>query len=488
MSTTYTNPYENIPQLLGHNPHRMHVPFERLDAIAESLKKLNTEREQRKGLTREQGLAVKNRVFEMVRAIDKAKPAELTAFYLLTQPAGVECALGEQINAIEHYQLKLLFDKNVNAATKAECEAQVRALGDKIIEFREALMPKAPRLDRKRPNVFEDLKIERYAQFVRAFAASAEADRKNPSAAKELARLTHIDRVAKEAQGFVAMLDYVKDVEGVIKLCQSQHTMSPQTYMSHHRETIQRTLDAAVERFNTRIASLHPKVDAGTPGYTDMQAYLACIAAEKSLAQAAKTNNFGAIRRTHGALKHAALDFILGGTPELDASGKPREDEHHHKFISRVRRAYRTDQKQTVPALAATHQQDHIRAVDAGRMAPPPFNDPLSATQLHTLNRVYEARWALAADEMVKLVGHSRELGAGEESGRGDFTLTLANPEIMAPALRPPVTTDEGPVRRVPRPRKKPADDANVPPAKQVSGVVAHGMIRGGHGHSGRSQ
>jgi hypothetical protein len=226
----------------------------------------------------------------------------------------------------------------------------------------------------------------------RALAASIRKDRQSASAREKLSALPQIKQVADEVLLFDALIDFTQKVEEVVKDWRTQS----QTYESEaNKKPLYDRLREAHGAFNGVLKGLHPRLRAGDRGESLIAPYLAYLGKERQLVNPA---NFAELDHAHQTLKHTVLEFILGGTAELEPGTQenPRK-EIHHKLITRVSDAYKADRKHFRKEANAYERMRDTDRED-------PYNNPLNTHSLHTFNRVYEVRWVRAADKILDIV------------------------------------------------------------------------------------
>ena len=412
-------------------------PNSELDPLEDAIAKLQAERE-RVGnkQTATYKLDAKTAILSLVEMLDKSVPAHLVASTANSDELpGITAApvatIGSHLQEIQNLQSASRFetDKTKRAALNEESLEKVDALRKFIYAQRERIQPHRPQLkhnNRITPFIFAQTAAWKYEPFVRAFAAaSAQEYREQRSAGNRLpfANLPNINQVAKEAQAFVAMLDFSHEVEEILKVCNAkayakdlfpasrQIPVRPgrdlpeydaeqhpeDIYWAQNREEMSDLLQQAAERFNRAIAPLHLKVGSTSPAYRH------CIEAERRILQA---RTYAGVAGAHEALKHHATLFVLGGH-DYD------NDVHYNKLLTRIGEAYAADRIEV-----AKQASDYEHHADSDRY---PFINPLNERS-KTLDKVYEARWALAADAVEDLLGDYRKLIANPQiTGLDDF-------------------------------------------------------------------
>lgn len=331
---------------------------------------------------------------------------------------------------------------------KERAPAQVEQLVNALATQRHLVQPKRPaRNNPTRDNALGGLLPEDYTKFARAFAASAAIDRERPKSdveVKELAKLKHINQVADEVTAFVAMLDLNNAIEKVVGQCLKSN--NPFQHWQQNREMLQGELKEARDDFNVKIQNLHLRVRAGNRGQSTARPYESYMDLEKRLAS---PSGFRELKEIQESLNHVALEFILGGTAtekdkepgashvrRLRESEQPR-DEIHHKLLTRIRDAYKKDRKEL-----NTEKSRFTEKHDADRELEP---KGISAHNFHLLNRVYEARWAIAAEkleEAVKAYAETLSKPPGKPQGQGEEQAPASRPDnrSLIAALRANIT------------------------------------------------
>ena len=429
MSTFHiTSAYKQVDFLSG-QPHQSARSFEELDALQAQVMKL--QRDLKQPRTREQRLLVKREIFEALRQLDHAAPRIFQSCKLphrttTSAPKGYG-EMAALITDVELLEARALHASDpVEKANHAEAaKAALEQLEQALIECRQLLQPKRPRLKPEREFALADVNLHLYEPFARAMAESAARDRANRLGAKNLAQLPNIDHVAKEVQAFVAMLDFSQAVDGVIKKCQAD-PRGPHDYWHKHKAELKLELAHAAAAFTRTVTPLHLTVTASDPTLRTSRYYAEFIDAEQRVEHA---DTFGSIKVAQGKLKGLAMEFILGGAEKAMVDGK-KEVTPHHKLFTRIKAAYRADKQ-----LIREKEREYERRHDTDRN---PYDSPLTRHDAHTLNRVYEARWALADDVLTHILHKNLR--------------TVADPNLVPDSEKPP-STHVSEVTRIRKPR-----------------------------------
>lgn len=402
------SPYDDIPRLVtGANPKRWEH-LSQLDALQHSLARYKRMPKR----TEDGRVDAKTAFAALLAAFDATTPKTLEPqAELIEHPS-----LTDQLAATQRGQQNALFTTESSPeAARAEATQAMHALGDAIYARRALIQPKRPRIQ-KEPEVLKQINVDLYAPFIRAFAASYAKDRETPRSQQALAAMPTLSQVAREAQGVVAMLDFSDSIDRFRKKLQrkaDEQGVDVKFLFQENAAELKPHLLKICDTFNNKIRALDLTVKGQPAGYKMTPAYEACVAAETSIRHAER---FTQIIPPRDAVKHYAFQFVLGGK-DLNS------DYVHHKLAHRIEDAYQADLAIYKKKLACA-EKAHVRAVDHNPRTAGTFTPPLNPLEenLHTLNRVYEARWAMIADDMVTLAGAK----------------FLADPKIAHPSATPP--------------------------------------------------
>lgn len=406
-----TSIYSRLQEMLERPAHCIARNFAELDSLQRDIEAFKKSRK-KGGLTTEESLKAKTTIVKLLRELDRLAPKvpRKTPSPAQLPLVSIEGKLGMLVAAFE--------DSQRSASGSGKTSESVERIKDLLTAQRIAIQPKRPaRLTptdhysyREVQKIDLEIDLNLYSKFARAFATSVTKDRDSKEGRQELLRMPHTNQIANEILVFVAMLDFARKLDDILKQCHGQDDL-PTDYWSKHQTEIQAQLKAAQAAFNEAIASTHLVVKAGDPGFSTNHHYLAFIEAEQHILNAEK---FGYAVNAVEQLKEHAFEFILGGTDK----GKKGREQTHHKLLSRIEKAYQDDQPIIVQEKQQ-HQTRHADLVDQYvKNGAGIYNSPFTSHSLHTLNRVYEARYALLADEMFKIVKR--------------YTTTLANANITS--------------------------------------------------------
>lgn len=418
-TTTRTPPasaYAGIDEWLKQPASKSAGNFATLNDLVKRAKQLDEET--KKPHTKEQRLAVKDQILEAIKALDAATPVILAPLSLVDEPkikvGNIEIArkkgetgIPNLIDAMLEAEQKARFATTTEEQTQHITHAKdlEKQLEKSLVSQRERLQPKRPY---KHPNRLGDYDIETYAPFARAVAASATKDRGDDASNHNLLQLSHINQAALEVQMFVAMVDLIEKVQIITQECDKKAHSDPEraeVFWSRRQQTFRTVIAHAIAEFNRTVEDLHPRVTAGHPGLKTSPHYEAFVQAEHQLGDAQRLNQ---VKFACHMLRDKAFEFISGGANV--EKGEPR-----HKLFTRLKKAYRKEEKaqeRGTTQFEQTHDTD--RSTSLNRLD----------VSLHVLNRIYEARWALANDYLTDILKRHAK--------------TVADPNVARESDKPP--------------------------------------------------
>lgn len=388
--------YDDLPNLLGQKPLHFGHQQDELDALNLSLAGY-------KGMPK-YSLADKARAkqefMRILLEFDQATPKAIRMMDLshLKQHEQGRSELEEMIGLNAEVQ------KTARYAAQDHQTALVDALNDRsgrqfntirkeIRMRRETVQPVRPRI-MKDAFVLRGLDAELYMPFALAFSASVAEDRKRSDKKYELASLKNINALSSEVQAFVAMYQYAESIEKFRQKFKRKAAEAGEDvgdYWKDHREQVWPYLQKITDKYNAKLRAIDgaATATAGKEGYSTLPAYKEWLNAEKAMHE---PEFFIHLQQTHDAMRHLAMEYFVGG--EERATGERR-----HKLLTRIETAYQDDLAD-VAERKEKAEKARIEAIDANHIPPVEFRDPFDA-KLHTLNRVYEGRWAALADEVL---------------------------------------------------------------------------------------
>lgn len=382
-----------------------------LDSLMEDLRQHphphKTERHGRKGL-----------VLGMLKDWEQLRP---------TNMVGDVSTITPHMGALATQRRELEFNGGDNHVLRTQGDTTVDALAKTIAAAREAIQP-------KRPRTFHlgDVNTEKYRAFARAFAEAAKTDRTRG----DLRGLPAISKLAEQANCYVRMLDYVEQVKQVADVMRSQ----PPSLWNDNRDEIAAGLAKASQAFLE-----------GTRGQVTTAEAVQRFRQED--ARVKRAHSPDQIVKASEQLRDLALTFILGGPADMKGGNdKP-------KLLSRISDAYRQDYRRI--HTAKKQWQRDARLGSFGEEPAEPVN-PLTQP-LKTLDYVYAARWALAADKLEAMV---RSQDA-----------TLADPAIGTFAQPETTVTEIRPVRRERTQRAEAGTEPSVKVGEHVERLVRREFI-----------
>ncbi len=395
--TDHTQPslYDDLPSMLAQKPfHFGHEQYE-LDALNLSLAGY-------KGMPKH-SLADKARAkqefMRILTEFDHATPKAIRMMDLihLKQHEEGRSELEEMIgmNAAVQKTARYAAEDHQTARLDAlndRSERQFDTIRKEIRMRRETVQPVRPRI-MKDDFVLRGLDAELYMPFAFAFSASVAEDRKRGEKKYELASLKHINALSSEVQAFVVMYQYAESIEKFRqKFIQKAKEAgdNPGHHWSKHREELWPYLQKITDKYNAKLREIDSvaTATAGKEGYSTLPAYKEWLKAEEVMHN---PKFFVTLQKPRDAMRHLAMEYFVGG--EERATGERR-----HKLLTRIETAYQDDLAD-IAERRERAKQARIDTIEA-RQTPLEFREPFEAC-LHTLNRVYEGRWAALADEVL---------------------------------------------------------------------------------------
>jgi hypothetical protein len=365
-------------------PHKYARNNQVLDGLARRIGHFE-HRRQTEGREQDRQYKIKSKmhILSMIETLAEGAPIPAGSDILIGEPNPVGHAIAMRLSGLQDALDKAHFeeDETKKKALTAEIGPLVDALHQTLVHAREQIQPLRPRLKPTREHYeFAAVNEGLYSPVARAFAAAGAADRQSRTGPHMFSKLKNLDYLVRETKGFCAMLDFSLEVKAILDGCKG-HVAPPESYWAENREAIQRQLQQAAARFDEALKPLHLKVNAGSASYVQ------CMDA---IGRVRKARHCHTVKDAHDALKHHAFLFVMGGEDKWRGDAK-----RVHKLITRIAEAYKQDRELVKQDCDAYEHQ-----YDADTH---PYEDPLEESS-HTLNRVYEARWAIAAERLAEMV------------------------------------------------------------------------------------
>jgi hypothetical protein len=280
-------------------------------------------------------------------------------------------------------------------ASIAQQQEQCHGIIDKLIGAidarRAAIQPKYPPIDPRNHNALAAVAQRVYVPYAKALAQAAAADRQTIHGKWMFHHLPEFDQLTRHTQCTMAMLDLASAVQKVADQCYGKR----KNHFYDNRAVFAKQLNEAADAFNAAIPEDLRTNAAG-------KEYQRAVAAERDIREA---KSLPKIQEAARVLKNNALEFVMGS----------HED---RKLFTRVGLAYKRSEKSV-----AREEAEHKKTERNGYSDIAPFQNPLGA-RCATMNLIYEARWALAADRVVQLLK--------------DYKQTIANPTMAPDAVNAP--------------------------------------------------
>jgi hypothetical protein len=336
----------------------------------------------------------KQDILAMVNDLAATCPPQLRQLGKTDELLGVEMpTIGAHLVELGVLQDHMLADPK--GASIAQQQEQCHGIIDKLIGAidarRAAIQPKYPPIDPRNHNALAAVAQRVYVPYAKALAQAAAADRQTIHGKWMFHHLPEFDQLTRHTQCTMAMLDLASAVQKVADQCYGKR----KNHFYDNRAVFAKQLNEAADAFNAAIPEDLRTNAAG-------KEYQRAVAAERDIREA---KSLPKIQEAARVLKNNALEFVMGS----------HED---RKLFTRVGLAYKRSEKSV-----AREEAEHKKTERNGYSDIAPFQNPLGA-RCATMNLIYEARWALAADRVVQLLK--------------DYKQTIANPTMAPDAVNAP--------------------------------------------------
>ncbi len=336
----------------------------------------------------------KQDILAMANDLAATCPPRLRQLGKTDELVGVETpTIGSHLVELGVLQDRMLADpKGASIAQQQEkCSIIIDQLIEAIEARRAAIQPKHPPIDPRNHNALAAVAQRVYVPYAKALAQAAAADRQTIHGKWMFHHLPEFDQLTRHTQCAMAMLDLASAVQKVANQCYGKR----KKHFYDNRAVFAQQLNDAADAFNAAIPENLRTNAAG-------KEYQRAVAAERDIREA---KSLPKIKEAARVLKNNALEFVMGS----------HED---RKLFTRVGLAYKHSEKSV-----AREEESYNATARKSYTDPAPFENPL-AESCATMNLVYEARWALAADRVVQLIK--------------DYKPTIANPTMAPDAVNAP--------------------------------------------------
>ncbi len=306
---------------------------------------------------------------------------------------------------------------------KAQSEEYVQGMRDEIHRLREELQPL-----HSSTLLLGDHRMEPIIQFAKAFVEAAKQDREMGDTGS-LKHMKNMDRVARQTECYLAMLEYVEAVEALYPTMHSD----PQAVWNH--ESYVQVLKAASAQFKSNDFKKYPTTAS----------YAREFEIQDRIIQT--SDDPEAIKKASEHLKHMALKAIAGGPSDrrvlAKLSGSDGNPDHPHrdsdpKLFTQIKNAYEKDYEHESRKSAQTMKLQNSRRASESEVEETNWSQ--LPGRLNDL--VYAARWAIEAQKLRDIVDKqhgmladptistepSTYVGEAKPKGRG---MPKAEPKVL---------------------------------------------------------
>lgn len=357
--------------------------------------------------TKEKKIKIKAALLDLIVAFDRHCPdqllLELAHDKTILEGARPSAFVEELARLRRTYENSVLSPRLKAAlavSLRAESDKQLTKLVERIDALRKGIKP-----IRERVWSLEDVNPDSDIRFAESFVKAVEHDRvslsKREPDRKVLVGLEALDRLAHKTSSFLALLKYSKTVSEIA----TEMREHPAALWEDHSQEFADRLKQASETFKRDVGKAH----------TTQQPMLIFGQQDAKIHQVAnsilRTRNPAIVRRftTHiemasEHLNNLALTFLKGGPADQKAwleLGEPRSDGSHDipKLLTRIAIAYKRDRARTAERLKM-YEEDVSSDRGSENIRP----DNKIRDKSATMDFVYTARWALAAQKLLDLI------------------------------------------------------------------------------------